>query len=436
MRYLRRRETTFSSMLYKAKYFILLFIALLILTSLFTVLLPLNQIQADSKSDTQAFVTKFYNIFLDRDPDSPGLESWTNNLISGEISGADMAFDFVFSGEFIIKNVSDEEYVKIMYKAFFNREPDDFEYNQWFEALGNGSSRYSVLVDFIDSEEFRNLCEAYNISPGSLSTVEPFFATDEPKLTVHFIDVGFGESILIQAPDGTVVLIDGGPETSADKVSSYMKSLGIKRIDIMVATHPHPDHLYGLIDVLNNFNVDKVIDLGIPYINKSYWGYMKAVGKSDANYVNWSIGSEFDLGPDTKIRIVGPLGSPTKNWNDSASLNNSSIVLKLTYQNVSFLFAGDAQSLLESEIVSSGQDISAQVLKVGHHGSSSSSSMTFLKKVNPSIAIISVGLDNEYGFPHSAIIQRLNDLGAQIYRTDISSDVIIYSDGNGIKVIN
>ena len=134
-------------MLYKTKYFILFTIALLILTSLFTVLLPLNQIQADSRSDTQAFVTKFYNVFLDRDPDSLGLETWTNNLITGGKSGADMAFAFVFSGEFIKKNVSDEEYVKIMYKAFFNREPDDFEYNQWFEALADGSSRYSVLVD-------------------------------------------------------------------------------------------------------------------------------------------------------------------------------------------------------------------------------------------------------------------------------------------------
>ncbi len=427
---MKRRGTTFSNILYETKYFIFFIIALLILALLFTVLLPLNQIQADPRSDTRAFVTKFYNKFLDRNPDSLGLEAWTNDLISGNKSGSDMAFGFAFSAEFIIKNVSNEEYVKIMHEVFFNREPDNSEYDHWIGALGSGSSRYSILADFLNSEEFKNLCEVYNINPGSLPKDEPFFVSNAPKLTIHFIDVGQGESTLIQSPSGTTVLIDGAGDEGADKVTSYIKSLGIKRINIIVATHPHPDHISGLINVLNNFNVDKVIDLGVPHANEFYWGYMKAISKSDANYVNWSAGSEFDLGSNTKMRIVGPFNFPTK------KLNESSIVIKLTYHNISFLFAGDAEHMLEGEIVASGQDISADVLKVGHHGSISSSSMTFLKNINPSIAVISLGLNNEYDFPHSIVMQKFNSLGVNVYRTDISKDVIMYSDGNVIKVIN
>ena len=417
-------------MLYKAKYFTIFIIALLIFTTLFTVLLPLNQIQADSRSDIQAFVTRFYNLCLERDPDSFGLETWTNELISGRKSGADVAYGFVFSAEFTAKNVSNEEYVKIMYKAFFNREPDNFGYNHWFGALGSGSSRYSILAGFINSEEFRNLCDAYNINSGSLSTDKPFIISNTPKLTVHFINVGQGDSILIQTPSGAIVLIDGGPKGSAYKVVSYIRSLGIKRINIIVGTHPNADHISGLIDVLNNFKVDNVIDSGVPHTTGTYRRYIEAIGKSGANYVNWGVGSEFDLGSNTKIRIVGPF---TPSTND---LNNSSIVIKLTYNNVSFLFMGDAESKLENQIISSGQDVSARVLKIGHHGSKYSSTITFLRRVNPVIAVISCGYNNQYGHPHITVLQRLNSLGTQVYRTDINGNVIIQSDGNIINVIN
>jgi len=248
------------------------------------------------------------------------------------------------------------------------------------------------------------------------------------KLLVHFIDVGQGDSILIQTPDGINMLIDGGPKSSSEKLVSYLKNLNITKINIIVSTHPHEDHIGGLADVINNFTVDNVIDSGNPHTTNTYKNYLNAIKTKNINYIIPDLGQEFKLGSSTKIKILGPVTKTT-------DLNNSSIVIKLTFGSISFLFTGDAQNQEESQILSKGYDLSSQVLKVGHHGSSSSSSIKFLKSVSPSIAVISCGKNNSYGHPHEITLKNLANLGITIYRTDTTGDIEISSDGNSLDIL-
>ena len=248
-------------------------------------------------------------------------------------------------------------------------------------------------------------------------------------LKVHFIDVGQGDSIFIELPSGNNILIDGGSSSSVSKVVSYLKNLGINRLNIVVGTHPHEDHIGGLIEVLNSFSVDNVIDSGVAHTSKTYQEYLNTILSKVINYIVPEVGDEFDLKLDTKMKIVGPL-SPSE-----GDLNNSSIVFKLIYKNVSFLFAGDAEAELENQILQRNLDISSDILKVGHHGSSSASSIEFLRKVNPDIAIISCGTGNRYGHPHDITLNNLSNLGITIHRTDESGNIIVESDGLTYRVV-
>jgi len=245
---------------------------------------------------------------------------------------------------------------------------------------------------------------------------------------VHFIDVGQGDSILIQTPDGKTMLIDGGPKSSGPGVVSYLKKLGITKINVMVATHPHEDHIGGLIDVINNFIVDNIIDSGNSHTTVTYKDYLNAIKTNNINFVVPDLGQEFDIGQSVKMQILGPVSV-------TDDLNNSSIVIKMTYGSTSFLFAGDAQSQEENQILSKGYDLSSQVLKVGHHGSASSSSINFLKAGSPTIGVISCGINNSYGHPDEITLKNLTSVKAAIYRTDTTGSIIIESDGTKINVL-
>jgi beta-lactamase superfamily II metal-dependent hydrolase len=252
--------------------------------------------------------------------------------------------------------------------------------------------------------------------------------TNQP-LKVHFINVGQGDSILIVTPEGNTMLIDGGPKDSGADLVSYLKKQGINKINVIVATHPHEDHIGGLINVINSFKVDNIIDSGVSHTTQTYKNYLSAIQSKNINFVNWSLGQQFDFGNNISFTIVGPI---TKS---SSDLNNSSIVIYFKYNKNTFLFAGDAQSVEEGKIVSSGADINADVLKVGHHGSDSSSSSNFLKAVSPSIAIISCGAGNSYGHPHDITLKNLTDIGAVIYRTDLIGTIVIECDGKSVTVV-
>jgi len=248
------------------------------------------------------------------------------------------------------------------------------------------------------------------------------------SLKVHFIDVGQGDSILIQTPDGKTMLIDGGPKSSGPSLVSYLKKQGVTKINVMVATHPHEDHIGGLIDVINNFTVDNIIDSGNSHTTVTFKDYLNAIKTKNINFVVPDLGQEFDIGQSIKMQVLGPISV-------SDDLNNSSIVIKMTYGSASFLFAGDAQSQEENQILSKGYNLSSQVLKVGHHGSASSSSINFLKAVSSTIGVISCGINNSYGHPDVQTLKNLTSIKAVIYRTDLTGSIIIESDGAKINVL-
>lgn len=256
------------------------------------------------------------------------------------------------------------------------------------------------------------------VTPGEL---EP--PTTE-SLEVHFLDVGQADSILVKAPGG-VMLIDAGNNADADDVVSYLKNQGVSKIDVLVGTHPHEDHIGGLDAVIDTFDVSKIYMPKASTTTKTFEDVLLAIQSKGLKVTTPTAGSSFDLG-NVKCIILAPIG------NSYEDLNNYSIVLKLEYGQTSFLFTGDAETGSEQEILAAKYDLKADVLKVGHHGSSGSTSPAFLKAVSPKYAVISVGKNNQYGHPDSIILNRLSVYGAEIYRTDESGTIIAISDGKSI----
>ncbi len=250
-------------------------------------------------------------------------------------------------------------------------------------------------------------------------------------LLIKYIDVAQGDSELIMLPDKKTLLIDGGDVNTSDELVAFLKNEGIQKIDYMVATHPHADHIGGLDDVLNNFSVGTFF---MPYIpekdvptTKVYENLLDAVLNNGCETVRAEAGVTVCSGEDYNAVCL----SPVNEKNDG--LNNYSAVVKLTYKDTSYIFMGDAETQAETDILNSKADISADVIKIGHHGSYTSTSQDFLAQVNPKQAIISVGADNRYGHPHDITLAKLNG-NCQIYRTDKVGTVTLGSDGAKINI--
>lgn len=262
---------------------------------------------------------------------------------------------------------------------------------------------------------------------------KPKIPTDngvKKEMSVHFLDVGQGDSILIKS-DNVTILIDGGPRSAGQKVVSYLKKAGISDIDLLISTHPHEDHVGGLVSVLQQFPVIEVIDPGIVHTTKTFEDYLNLIYSKNIKFTEGRAGMSRDWGNNTRLEILHP-SSPSSSY-----LNDASIVAKLTFGQVSFLFTGDAEEPSERQILlqSRVQPIST-VLKVGHHGSNSSTSAAFLQAVDPEIAVIMVGKGNTYGHPHEETLQKLSAAGVDIYRTDISGDIVITTDGQSYSINN
>lgn len=245
------------------------------------------------------------------------------------------------------------------------------------------------------------------------------------NIKVSFIDVGQADCILIQ-DNGKNMLIDAGNNEDGDKLVKYFKSLGINEFKYLVGTHPHEDHIGGLDNIINNFDIGKVYMPNVITTTATFEDVIDAIDKKGLGITVPKIGDNISLG-DASVRVI-------YTGTDASDLNNTSIVLKLVYGNVSFLFMGDATSKVEKEILD--RDIESSVLKVGHHGSKYSSTNDFLRKVNPRYAVISVGKDNSYGHPASTTLSKLNKLGVLVYRTDKLGTIVVTSDGNDINISN
>ena len=281
------------------------------------------------------------------------------------------------------------------------------------------------------TSESSEITETTTESTTAATTVQPVETTQEPvsgKLTVHYIDVGQGDAILVQQGENAM-LIDAGGNSNGPQVVSYIKGQGITRLEYVVGTHPHEDHIGGLDNVISSFDIGKVILPDIIHTTKTFEDVLVAIQSKGLKITKAVAGNTYTLG-DAGIEIVGPISF------SKDDLNNASVVCRIDYGSNSFLFTGDAEKESESKILAAGYNISADVLKVGHHGSDTSSSEGFLGKVQPKHAVIMVGAGNTYGHPTQATLTRLTGLGINVYRTDLSGTIVVTSDGSNISVNN
>lgn len=243
---------------------------------------------------------------------------------------------------------------------------------------------------------------------------------------VHFIHVGQGDSILIEA-DGHYMLIDAGENNQGTTVVNYLKEQGVKKLDYVIGTHPHSDHIGGLDVVINSFDIGKVILPDIIHTTKTFEDVLDAIAENTLKISKAVVGNTYSLG-GSSFTIVAP------NASDYDELNDYSVGVKFTNGENSFLFTGDAEKLSEIQMLRNGIDLTADVLKLGHHGSSTSSHDNFMDEVDPDYAVISVGEDNSYGHPHKETLEYLKDKKIKVYRTDKQNTIIFTSDGENITV--
>ena len=249
-------------------------------------------------------------------------------------------------------------------------------------------------------------------------------------LAVNFLDVGQGDSEFIQLPDGKCMLIDAGVFESAGKIASKISELGYEKIDYLIATHPHADHIGGMKRIVENFEIGEIYMPKASTNTKTFENLLLAISDKGLSINTAKAGKVIYESDDLKIEFLAPVSDSYKD------LNNYSAVIRLQYGNNVFLFTGDAEEIAEGEILNaySKNALKAEVLKVGHHGSNTASSADFINAVSPKYAVIEVGEGNSYNHPHKEAIHNLNAVGAEILRTDLNGNITIVSDKVNITV--
>jgi competence protein ComEC len=255
------------------------------------------------------------------------------------------------------------------------------------------------------------------------------FNTTAQNLKIHFIDVGQGDSILIEEAGGKNILVDGGD--SADRIAAeiinYLMDQNIKKLDYIISTHPHADHIGGLADIIDSFEVGKILDSGKIHSSMTYENYLIKIDQENIDFATPRQGDKLKIGkseiiflhPDQKI--------------ENYDLNNSSLVFVLKYGQQNFLFTGDIEKEVEAELLKENPNLKANVIKVPHHGSKTSSLAAWTKSLKPKLAVIQVG-DNHYGHPAAEVIKLYQNQGAQVYRNDLSGNIVITADGKNYTV--
>lgn len=250
---------------------------------------------------------------------------------------------------------------------------------------------------------------------------------DNGQLEVSVINVGQGDAIFIKTPDNKNILIDSGSREDKDKLYEFLKSKNIKNIDLLVGTHPHEDHIGNMASVIRDYTIGQVYMPKVTHTTKTFKNVMEAIKEKSVSLKAPSVGDTLDFN-GAIFKILAPNSGKYKD------INNYSIVMKLTYKNNSFLFMGDAEKESEKEIIKKGETLKADVIKLGHHGSSTSNTKEFIEKVNPKYAVASCGKNNEYGHPHKEVVKLLGNLNIKLYKTYESGTVTFTSNGSNITV--
>lgn len=257
-----------------------------------------------------------------------------------------------------------------------------------------------------------------------LQPVHAINAEQQHNMEVHYIDVGQGDSILIQTPENKTILIDGGTPESGAEIMDFLNKQQIKTINLLIVTHPDVDHIGGLAKVLKSAKVDKILDSGKLYTTRTYRNYTKQISKQKIPVEIAEKNQVIELDPSIKIRVLNTYEPFRDN-------NESSIALKVTYKEMDFLFMGDIKKEQEKKLTGNFQ---AEIIKVAHHGSRTSSSLDFLKKVNPKVAILTYSKQNDYGHPVDQVIENLYKVNALIYSTAVFGNITITTDGTGYYI--
>jgi len=267
-------------------------------------------------------------------------------------------------------------------------------------------------------------CNQVNNHRDLNSNINSVVDNNKDLLVVHYIDVGQGDASFIEFPNKEVMLIDAGEKEYGEIVKNYISNLGYKNIDYVIGTHPHSDHIGGLQEIIENFNVSKVYLPNASNNTNTFMDLVKSI-KDNSSLYEGKKGIDIVDKDNLKVSIIAP------SVIDDDNLNNNSIVLKIIYNNNSFLFTGDIESDLERQIL---DEVNVDVIKVSHHGSDTSSCQEFVNSVSSKYAIISVGKDNSYNHPSNEILNRWENSGSKIYRTDELGNIVVKSDGENIQI--
>lgn len=253
----------------------------------------------------------------------------------------------------------------------------------------------------------------------------------DAAMTVSFIDVGQGDCTLVYSPDNGVILVDSGEADKAQTVINYLNSLGIDTIDYCVVTHPHSDHMGSMAQIMSEFNIENLIIPELSEINipttKTYENFLLSAEENADEIIPAQAGTTYSVG-DIALSVLGPVSQ-------NEDLNNMSVVVKVEYKESSFLITGDCSFDEEDELMENDYNaLESDVIKIGHHGSSGSTSADWLEAVNPRFGVISVGNGNSYGHPTKTVLDRLDDFDVDYYRTDVVGTVVFETDGKAISV--
>lgn len=331
------------------------------------------------------------------------------------------------------QNTTASQYITFVLRALGYTSDIDFPSNRAWELsdkLGITAGEYNEQSSFTrgDVAIISRNALSVQLKGTSQRLIEYCLGEDNSNFgsffEIHFIDVGEGDAALVIC-DGHSMLVDGGPSSASSLIYTYLKDREIDHLDYIVCTHPHEDHVGGLAGALNYASVDVAISSVKTYDSKPFESFLKYLHRQSIEITVPELGDTYSLG-SAEVKVIGPI-------NNSGSINNRSIVMRIRYGETSFLLSADAELEEEHAIIDAGFELSSTLLKVGHHGSSTSSGDAFLAAVRPAYAVISVGSDNPHGHPADVVLDKFTKEGTEIFRTDLQGDIVCVSDGRTLS---